>query len=119
MVLPFLFGNPSDGSYFGKESFADYCAYAGFGVLVLAGLGIWDWVVKFLTRRYTPTRLRAHMPAPLHAYTLARPARLHALFAGRIARIRFNLQLAALLLVARLLSTWDALQGLCSCANWR
>jgi hypothetical protein len=75
MFLPFLFGNPSDGSYFGKESFADYCAYAGFGVLVLAGLGIWDWVVKFLTRRYTPARLRAHTPAPLHAYTLAR---LHA-----------------------------------------
>ncbi len=70
MVLPFLFGNPADGSYFGKESFADYCAYAGFGILVLAGLGIWDWVVKFPRRRYTPAPLHAHTLAPLHACTL-------------------------------------------------
>jgi len=72
VVLPFLFGNPADGSYFGKESFADYCAYAGFGILVLAGLGIWDWVVKLMSRRYTPSRLRAHTLAPLHAYTHTR-----------------------------------------------
>ncbi len=72
MVLPFLFGNPADGSYFGKESFADYCAYAGLGILVLAGLGIWDWVVKLMSRRYTPARLHANTLAPLRAYMLAR-----------------------------------------------
>ena len=71
MVLPFLFGNPADGSYFGKESFADYCAYAGFGILVLAGLGIWDWVAKLLNRRYTPARLHAYTPTHLHTDTLA------------------------------------------------
>ena len=71
MVLPFLFGNPADGSYFGKESFADYCTYAGFGILVLAGLGIWDWVAKLLSRRYTPARLHAYTPTHLHTDTLA------------------------------------------------
>ncbi len=70
MVLPFLFGNPADGSYFGKESFADYCAYAGFGVLVLAGLGIWDWVVKFPRKHYAPARLHAYTHTRLHACTL-------------------------------------------------
>lgn len=45
MTLPFLFGNPMDGSYFGKESFADYCAYAGFGVLTFALLGIGHWAL--------------------------------------------------------------------------
>ncbi len=39
-VLPFLFGNPVMGTYFGKESFADYCAYAGLGIFVAAAIGV-------------------------------------------------------------------------------
>ncbi|MFA0751444.1 MAG: hypothetical protein SLRJCFUN_001847 [Candidatus Fervidibacter sp.] len=51
MVLPFLFGNPTDGSYFGKESFADYCAYAGFGVFALALFAISHFLATFLSAR--------------------------------------------------------------------
>ncbi|MFA0737397.1 MAG: hypothetical protein LKKZDAJK_000485 [Candidatus Fervidibacter sp.] len=51
MVLPFLFGNPMDGSYFGKESFADYCAYAGFGIFALALLAISHSLATFLSVR--------------------------------------------------------------------
>ncbi len=39
-VLPFLFGNPVTGTYFGKESFADYCAYAGLGIFVAAAIAV-------------------------------------------------------------------------------
>lgn len=52
MVLPFLFGNPTDGSYFGKESFADYCAYAGFGIFALALLAILHSLATFLSLRF-------------------------------------------------------------------
>ncbi len=51
MVLPFLFGNPTDGSYFGKESFADYCAYAGFGIFALALLALLHALATFLSTR--------------------------------------------------------------------
>jgi hypothetical protein len=51
MVLPFLFGNPTDGSYFGKESFADYCAYAGFGIFALALLAILHSLAALLSAR--------------------------------------------------------------------
>jgi hypothetical protein len=51
MVLPFLFGNPTDGSYFGKESFADYCAYAGFGICALALLAILHSLAALLSAR--------------------------------------------------------------------
>ncbi|MGQ9520211.1 MAG: hypothetical protein ACUVTP_09025 [Candidatus Fervidibacter sp.] len=64
MALPFLFGNPVDGSYFGKESFADYCAYAGMGILVLAGLRVWSWLTT-LGKRYS-----ASSPALLHSLVL-------------------------------------------------
>lgn len=85
MALPFLFGNPIDGSYFGKESFADYCAYAGFGILVLAILGTF-WLGRSLAlitlqkrlhsltlarlHTCTPTRLHAYALAPFHAFLL-------------------------------------------------
>lgn len=59
LTLPFAFGNPMDGSYFGKESFADYCAYAGWGVLALA-------LVPLLHRRLQPP----HTLARLHAGAL-------------------------------------------------
>jgi len=51
MVLPFLFGNPTDGSYFGKESFADYCAYAGFGIFALALFAILHSLAALLSAR--------------------------------------------------------------------
>jgi len=69
MALPFLFGNPIDGSYFGKESFADYCAYAGFGILVFAILG----VLRLGGSLALPTprkRLHISTPAPFHAFSL-------------------------------------------------
>ncbi|MCX7968920.1 MAG: hypothetical protein N3B10_10625, partial [Armatimonadetes bacterium] len=78
MALPFLFGNPIDGSYFGKESFADYCAYAGFGILVLAILGSFllgrSLALPILQKRLNalvPTRMHAHTLALLHAHTPA------------------------------------------------
>ncbi len=55
MALPFLFGNPMDGSYFGKESFADYCAYAGLGIFAFALLGF----LQFATTTF-PTRHLQH-----------------------------------------------------------
>lgn len=64
MALPFLFGNPVDGSYFWKESFADYCAYAGMGILVLAGLRVWGWL------RTLGKRNSASSPALFHSLTL-------------------------------------------------
>lgn len=69
MALPFLFGNPIDGSYFGKESFADYCAYAGFGVLIFAILGTL-WLGSSLAFPNLRKRLHACTPAPLHAFLL-------------------------------------------------
>ncbi len=69
MALPFLFGNPIDGSYFGKESFADYCAYAGFGVLVLAILGAM-WLFRNLLHSISQKRLSVSTLAPLHALLL-------------------------------------------------
>ncbi|MFN3421877.1 MAG: hypothetical protein ACK40X_09170, partial [Armatimonadota bacterium] len=69
MALPFLFGNPIDGSYFGKESFADYCAYAGFGVLVLAILGA-VWLFRNLVLSISQRRLSVSMLTPLHAFSL-------------------------------------------------
>lgn len=87
MVLPFLFGNPIDGSYFGKESFADYCAYGGFGILVFALFGAGHWTLAKLQgfrasrlqgyvaiSQQTPNSKFSHLfpfsPAPLHGCLL-------------------------------------------------
>jgi hypothetical protein len=67
MVLPFLFGNPTDGSYFGKESFADYCAYAGFGICALALFAILHSLAALLSAR--PSLPIGHRSLP-HALAL-------------------------------------------------
>jgi len=69
VAVPFLFGNPVDGSYFGKESFADYCAYTGFGVSVLAVWGFL-WFVGTSAIPNLRRRLRPLPLAPLHALSL-------------------------------------------------
>lgn len=46
-TLPYALGKPQDGSYHGKENFADYCPYVGVGTLLLS--------LVALTRRRNPS----------------------------------------------------------------
>jgi|GEM_PF-632070 len=96
LVLPFVFGNPMDGSYFGKESFADYCAYAGLGILALAIVWLWNWAQSNL-RRFPVSPLprfsASTKPTPFSAQALS----LFALGALLASGATFNLPLYFLL----------------------
>ncbi|MCS7225166.1 MAG: hypothetical protein NZ959_11545 [Armatimonadetes bacterium] len=50
LLAPYLFGNPIRGTYFGKEAYADFTAYSGLSILLLAGLAFLSGTSSLLRR---------------------------------------------------------------------